>query len=90
LILRIDPNGILIPSQAIQTGQQGQFVYVVRPDQTVQSRPVEVGDTLGDRTVINRGLSAGETIVTTGQMRLSDGAKVAVTDHREQGRGNRQ
>jgi len=67
-----------VPSQAVQTGQNGQFIYVVKPDQTVEERPVTTGITYDGQTVIEKGLKAGETVVTDGQLRLSPGAVVNV------------
>ena len=71
-------GAVVVPSQAIQTGQSGQFVFVVKPDQTVEMRTVTPGDTLQGETVVKSGLRAGETVVTDGQLRLVPGAKVAV------------
>jgi multidrug efflux system membrane fusion protein len=78
LILTEDPNAIVVPSQAIQTGQQGQYVFVVKPDFTVESRPIVPGLTLNNETVVQKGLNTGETVVTDGQLRLYPGAKVEV------------
>ena len=71
-------NAIVVPSQAVQTGQNGQFVYVVKPDQTVEERPVAIGITYQGATVVQSGLKAGETVVTDGQLRLAPGVKVSV------------
>jgi multidrug efflux system membrane fusion protein len=71
-------NAIVVPSQAVQTGQNGQFLYVVKPDQTVEERTVTTGITYQGGTVVARGLSAGETVVTDGQSRLVPGVKVDV------------
>jgi membrane fusion protein, multidrug efflux system len=76
LILVMERNAILVPSQAIQVGQQGQFVFVVKPDRTVDYRPVTIGRTIEHRTVVQRGVEAGEIVVTDGQLRLVPGAKV--------------
>lgn len=76
LTLNEIPNAIVIPSQAIQTGQNGQFVFVVARDMTVMPRPVVAGAPIGDDTIIEHGLDAGETVVTDGQLRLAPGAKV--------------
>jgi multidrug efflux system membrane fusion protein len=78
LTLTEKPNAIVVPSQAIQTGQEGQYVFVVKPDLTVESRPVVLGLTLNNETVIQKGLNAGENVVTDGQLRLSPGAKVEI------------
>jgi multidrug efflux system membrane fusion protein len=71
-------NAIVVPSQAVQTGQNGQFVYVVKPDQTAEERPVTIGITYQGKTVVQSGLKAGETVVTDGQLRLEPGAKVNI------------
>ncbi len=78
LTLAVDPNAIVIPAQAIQTGQQGAFVFVVKADQTVDSRPVVIDRTIGTETVIRKGIVPGEQVVTQGQIRLVPGAKVQV------------
>ncbi len=71
-------NAIVVPSQAVQTGQNGQFIYIVKADQTVEQRPVTTGFTYQNETVVAKGLAAGETVVTDGQLRLVPGVKVAV------------
>jgi multidrug efflux system membrane fusion protein len=71
-------NAIVVPSQAVQTGQNGDFIYVVKPDQTVEQRPVTIGITFQGRTVVQSGLKAGETVVTDGQLRLEPGVKVSI------------
>ncbi len=71
-------NAIVVPSQAVQTGQNGQFVYVVKPDQTVEERPVTTGITYQGATVVQKGLNAGETVVTDGQLRLAPNVKVNI------------
>ena len=69
---------IVVPSQAIQAGQQGPFLFVVKADQTVESRPVVVGTRLGAETIVEQGLRAGELVVTDGQLRLVPGARVEI------------
>jgi multidrug efflux system membrane fusion protein len=71
-------HAIVVPSQAVQTGQNGEFVYVVKADQTVESRPVTTGDTVEGETVVTSGLQAGETVVTDGQLLLESGSKVSL------------
>ena len=71
-------NAVVVPSQAVQTGQNGQFVFVVKPDQTVAERPVTTGITYQNETVVAKGLAAGETVVTDGQLRLAPGVDVSV------------
>jgi multidrug efflux system membrane fusion protein len=78
LQLSVEPHAIVIPTSAVQASQQGQFVYVLKPDQTVEARPVRVSWTDGAVTVIETGLSKGEQVVTDGQLRLTPGAKVTV------------
>jgi multidrug efflux system membrane fusion protein len=78
LTLTTQPNAVLIPSQAVQTGQEGLYVFVVKPDLTVESRPVAVGLSLDGLTVVTKGLQPGETVVTDGQIRLVPGAKVEI------------
>jgi len=74
-------NVVVVPSPAVQTGQNGEYTYAVNSstnDDTVEERPLTVGITYGGLTVIESGLKAGETVVTDGQSRLSPGIKVAV------------
>jgi len=72
----------VVPSQAVQTGQDGQFVFVVKADQTVEQRPVKTGATADQDVVITKGLQPGETVVTEGQLRLEPGVKVTAADPR--------
>jgi multidrug efflux system membrane fusion protein len=78
LSLTTEPNAIVVPSQAIQTGQEGQYVFVVKPDFTVESRPVVIGQTVNNETVVQKGLNADEKVVTDGQLRLYPGARVEI------------
>ncbi len=71
-------DSVVIPTEAVQVGQAGQFVYVLKPDQTVEMRPIELGDAQTSGSVIKKGLTVGETIVTDGQLRLVPGARVQV------------
>jgi len=77
-------NAIVVPSQAVQTGQNGQFIYVVKADPTntttqiVEMRPVQTGITINNETVVQSGLKVGETVVTDGQLRLAPKMKVTV------------
>jgi multidrug efflux system membrane fusion protein len=71
-------NALLVPSQAVQTGQQGVFVYVVGKDMKVAARPVVPGAPYEKDVIIRDGLKAGETVVTDGQLRLAPGATVRV------------
>jgi len=78
LTLTREPNTIVVPSQAIQIGQQGQYVFVVRQDLTVESRPVVAGRSVNSETVVQKGLLVDEKVVTDGQLRLYPGAKVEI------------
>jgi multidrug efflux system membrane fusion protein len=78
LTLTVDPKAIVVPSQAVQTGAQGMYVFVVKPDSTVENRRVVVARTQGSDSVIASGLQAGEQVVTDGQPRLSPGVKVEI------------
>lgn len=69
-------NAVLAPSEAMQAGQRGQFVYVVKADKTVEPREVTVGPTVAGKAVIEKGLQPGETVVTDGQLRLYPGARI--------------
>ena len=76
LNLRSEDKALVVPIQAVQVSQDGQYVYVVKPDQTAEMRPVTVERQQGAEIVIARGLSAGEEVVTDGQLRLTPGARV--------------
>ncbi len=78
LTLATEPKAIVVPSQAVQTGQAGQYVWVVKNDLTVESRPVTLSRTQGPLAIVAKGLEAGERVVTDGQLRLAPGAKVQV------------
>ena len=78
LALQLDEltNAIVVPSQTVQAGQNGQFIFVVKADKTVEQRVVKTSVTVNGETVIASGLSAGETVVTDGQLRLAPGVAV--------------
>jgi multidrug efflux system membrane fusion protein len=76
LTLAQQPNAIVVPSQALQIGQDGQFVFVIKPDMTVEARNVTVERTGDGQAVISKGLTRGEQVVTDGQLRLVPGSKV--------------
>ena len=78
LRLTTRPNALVVPSQVVQTGQDGQFLYVVRDDQTAEMRPVTVGPRVDQDIVIEKGLEPGETVVVDGQLRLAHGSRVQV------------
>jgi len=75
LTIAQEPDSLLVPSQAIQTGQTGRFVYVVKSDQTVEARSIAVKREVGNESVVN-GVKPGEVVVTDGQIRLVPGARV--------------
>jgi multidrug efflux system membrane fusion protein len=76
--LGVEPGVLTVPSAAVNAGQQGPFVFVVRADQTTEMRAVKVAREAGDLTVIAEGLAEGEQVVTDGQLRLGDGTLVAL------------
>jgi multidrug efflux system membrane fusion protein len=73
-------NAIVVPSEAVQTGQEGQYVFVVKPDATVEQRAVTPGERVEQDIVIAKGLTPGETVVTEGQLRLEPGSKVQMRE----------
>ena len=78
LTLTTQPDAIIVSSQAVQTGQSGQYVFVIKPDLTAELRPVVVSRTLNNESIIEKGLQGGEKVVTDGQLQLVPGAKVEV------------
>jgi multidrug efflux system membrane fusion protein len=78
LTLRTLPGVVVVPSETIQSGQQGLFAFVVKPDHTADLRVVTTGETIDNLTVVQKGIEAGETVVTDGQLRLFPGAPVRV------------
>jgi multidrug efflux system membrane fusion protein len=78
LLLAVEKNAVVIPSEAVQAARTGDAVYVIRPDHTAESRSVVLGRTVGGRIVIKQGLKAGEVVVTEGQLRLVPGANVEI------------
>jgi membrane fusion protein, multidrug efflux system len=68
----------VVPSQAVQSGASGDFIFVVKSDDTVESRPVKVARQIGGESVISSGVAPGDTVVTDGQLRLIPGIKVQV------------
>jgi multidrug efflux system membrane fusion protein len=76
LVLDVQKDAVVVPSVAVQTGRDGKYVFVIKPDNSAELRMVDVGITAGEETVITRGVGAGEQVVTDGQLRLIPGAKV--------------
>ena len=75
-------QAIVVPARAVQAGQRGPFVFVVKPDLTVESRPLKVGRRLPGAVVVEEGLKPGERVVTDGQLRLVPGARVEIKPQR--------
>jgi multidrug efflux system membrane fusion protein len=80
-------NATVVPAETVQAGQRGQFVYVVKPDNTVEIRMVTAGRAFGNRMVIEKGVAPGDTVVTDGQLRLYPGAMVRAVDAGKIGSG---
>jgi membrane fusion protein, multidrug efflux system len=80
LILDILKNSKLVPSGAVQIGQNGPYIFVVKPDSTLDLRPVKAGQRQGDFTVITEGIDSGETVVVAGQLQLAPWTKVAARE----------
>jgi len=80
-------NAVVAPAEAVQSGQQGYFVYAVKADNHVEIRPVTMGRTWGGKVVIASGLRPGETVVTDGQLRIFPGAQIAPVDPAKLGTG---
>jgi multidrug efflux system membrane fusion protein len=78
--LGMQQDAMVVPVQAVQTSQKGTFVFVVAPDSTVTMRPVTVDRTVGNETVVAKGLNADDQVVTDGHLRLRPGAKVAIRE----------
>jgi multidrug efflux system membrane fusion protein len=76
--LTLQPNATVVPSQSVQTGQAGKYLFVVKRDSTADLRPVVVGETVQGETVIEKGVAPGETVVTDGQLLLAPGSKVEI------------
>jgi multidrug efflux system membrane fusion protein len=73
-----DHDVVVVPSAAVQTSQQGAFVFVVKADQTVELRPVQVARAAGAETIVRQGVKAGETVVTEGHLRLVAGTRITL------------
>ena len=76
LTLRVEPDALVIPTQAVQVGQNGSYVYVVKADKTVEPRDIKVARAIGGDSVIASGLAEGEQVVVDGQLRLTKGTPV--------------
>lgn len=78
VLVRTDPTALVIPPAAVQVGQNGTYVFVIKDDNTAETRPVTVDRTVGGVAVIAKGLKPGEKVAVDGQLRLSDGAHVQI------------
>jgi multidrug efflux system membrane fusion protein len=85
LRLTTHTDALIVPNQAVQTGQTGEFVFVVKDDRTVESRPVTTSARIDQDMVVEKGLEFGETVVTEGQLRLAPGARVSTGDRNRKG-----
>lgn len=78
VILRVEPDAIVVPGAAVQVGQNGTYVFVVKSDNTVELRPVTVDRTIDNESVIAKGLAEGDRVVIDGQLRLTNGSRVEI------------
>ena len=87
VVLTVDTRSdiTVIPSEAVQAGQRGQYVYIVKPDQTTEARDVTIGPAVGQKIVIEKGVAPGEIVVVDGQMRLFPGARIQAVQPAESG-----
>lgn len=85
LTLGTQQQAVVVPSQAVQIGQDNSFVYTVKPDMTVEVRKVKTGPTFNEMIVIDEGLNPGDKVVTDGQLRLVPGATVQAKDQQRNG-----
>jgi multidrug efflux system membrane fusion protein len=76
--LMTETEALVVPSLAVQTGPDGSYVYLVKPDQTVDLRPVTVARVVGAETVIREGLAPGDSVVTDGHLRLIPGSRISI------------
>lgn len=76
--LKTDAHSVVVETPAVQNGPQGTYVFVVKPDKTVEMRPIAVDRQAGPETIVKTGLTAGETVVTDGQLRLVPGSRVSI------------
>jgi multidrug efflux system membrane fusion protein len=90
ITLAVRTNAVVVPAQAVQTGQQGQYLFVVKPDMTAELRPVSVGPVNQGMTVIEKGLQPGEQVVIDGQVRVIPGGKVEIKKPEKAGAAKKQ
>ncbi|MCX5853398.1 MAG: efflux RND transporter periplasmic adaptor subunit, partial [Deltaproteobacteria bacterium] len=80
LMLDMEPNVVMVPSQAVEKGQTGQYVFIVKSDDTVEMRHVMTGAAIRGEMAILKGVQAGEKVVTDGQLLLVPGARVSIKE----------
>jgi multidrug efflux system membrane fusion protein len=78
LTLSTDQNAVVVPTAAIQTGQQGDYVFAIKADQTVELRPVKVSRATADETIVTSGVKPGDILVRDGQLRLVNGSRISI------------
>ena len=83
LVLSIRKDALVVPAAAVQVGRDGKFVFALRPDRTVEVRPVIAEMTSGSEVVIEKGLRSGDRVVTDGHLRLTPGARVVIKNDRK-------
>jgi multidrug efflux system membrane fusion protein len=83
LTLTVQTNAVVVPAEAVQNAQEGQYIFVVKADQTVEARPVLPGERVAGERVIERGIQPGERVVTSGQVRLAPGMKVQIQNQNQ-------
>jgi multidrug efflux system membrane fusion protein len=88
LHLTMQPDAVVAPLRAVQQGDKGQFVFVVKPDMTADIRPVVVDRAMGEEAVIAKGLAAGETVITDGHLKVRPGGKVEIKENLGAAPGN--
>ena len=84
LKLTTQNDAVVVPARAVQVGRANKFVYVIKPDNTVEVRPVTVRRISTDEVVVEEGLLKDERVVTDGQLRLTNGTKVEIVPEPEQ------
>jgi len=85
VLVRTDPNALIIPPAAVQAGQSGTYVFVIKDDNTAEIRPVTVDRTVDGNVVISNGLNPGDKVVTDGQLRLNSGTHVQIVSDAPKG-----
>ncbi len=87
VIVRTEPQAIAVPSEAVQHGPDGTYVWLVSTDSTVRRQPVQISEIQDSRTIISGGLKTGDRIVVTGQYGLTEGARITETAAAQAGQG---